>query len=117
MFIQIKHIIYLKSLWTWILYREFKRTKIKEYDFFISHSSKDSFSVQKLIVYENQQGNNVFCDWISDADYLKRNLMCDATLRVIEKDYFNQKHLFLLNQRIQKILYGVNMSWIIFATR
>ena len=41
-----------------------KEQKIKEYDFFISHSSKDSFSVQKLIMYENQQGNNVFCDWI-----------------------------------------------------
>ncbi len=36
-------------------------------------------------MYENQQGNNVFCDWISNVDYLKRNQMCDATLRVIEK--------------------------------
>lgn len=27
---------------------------------------------------------NVFCDWINDADYLKRKLVCKATLKVIE---------------------------------
>ena len=41
--------------------------------------------VQILIDYENKIGKNVFCDWINDADYLKRNLVCEATLRVIEK--------------------------------
>lgn len=79
-----------------------KEQKIKEYDFFISHSSKDSFSVQKLIVYENQQGNNVFCDWISDADYLKRNLMCDATLRVIEKRLLQSKALIFVESENSK---------------
>ncbi|WP_308698767.1 toll/interleukin-1 receptor domain-containing protein [uncultured Thomasclavelia sp.] len=62
-----------------------KEQKIKSYDFFISHSSKDSSAVQKLINYENQQGKNVFCDWINDVDYLKRHLLCDATLQVLEK--------------------------------
>lgn len=61
-----------------------KEQRIKEYDFFISHSYKDGAAVQKLIVEENSQGKNVFCDWINDADYLKRTLVCDATLRVIE---------------------------------
>lgn len=79
-----------------------KEQKIKEYDFFISHSSKDSFSVQKLIVYKNQQGNNVFCDWISDADYLKRNLMCDATLRVIEKRLLQSKALIFVESENSK---------------
>lgn len=79
-----------------------KEQKIKEYDFFISHSSKDSFSVQKLIVYENQQGNNVFCDWISDSDYLKRNLMCDATLRVIEKRLLQSKALIFVESENSK---------------
>ena len=32
-----------------------KEQKIKSYDFFISHSSKDSASVQKLIKYENNR--------------------------------------------------------------
>lgn len=62
-----------------------KEQKIKSYDFFISHSYKDSRVVQKLIEFENNQGNNIFCDWINDSDYLKRNLLCEATLNVIEK--------------------------------
>ena len=36
-------------------------SKEAAYDFFISHSSKDSASVQKLIQYENQKGK-YFCD-------------------------------------------------------
>lgn len=58
--------------------------KLKSFDYFISHSSKDGKIVQDLIIAENQQGKNVFCDWINDVDYLKRNLVCDATLKVIE---------------------------------
>ena len=62
-----------------------KEQKIKKYDYFISHSYKDSGYVQKLIEYENSLGKNVFCDWINDSDYLKRHLLCTATLSVIEK--------------------------------
>ena len=62
-----------------------REQKIKEYDFFISHSSKDSTCVQKLIRAENQDGKNIFCDWINDVDYLKRHLLCKATLKVLEK--------------------------------
>lgn len=58
--------------------------KLKSYDFFISHSSRDAIAVQKLITYLNKQGKNIYCDWIGDADYLKRHLVCDATLQVIE---------------------------------
>lgn len=62
-----------------------KEQKLKKYDFFISHSYKDSALVQKLIEHENLSGNDVFCDWINDSDYLKRHLLCSATLSVIEK--------------------------------
>lgn len=62
-----------------------KEQKIKWYDYFISHSSRDFKTVQELIVYENKQGKNIFCDWINDVDYLKRDLLCEATLKVIEK--------------------------------
>lgn len=58
--------------------------KIKSYDFFISHSSKDSISVQKLIKYENSNNKNIYCDWINDDDYLKRHLLCEATLSVLK---------------------------------
>ncbi|PWM27325.1 MAG: hypothetical protein DBX48_03980 [Limosilactobacillus fermentum] len=62
-----------------------KEQKLKVYDYFISHSSKDWQEVQELIKMENQQGKNIFCDWINDIDYLKRHLLCAATLKVIEK--------------------------------
>ena len=62
-----------------------REQQIKEYDYFISHSSKDSTHVQKLIRAENQDGKNIFCDWINDVDYLKRHLLCKATLKVLEK--------------------------------
>lgn len=62
-----------------------REQQIKEYDYFISHSSKDSTHVQKLIRAENQDGKNIFCDWINDVDYLKRHLLCEATLKVLEK--------------------------------
>lgn len=61
-----------------------KEQKVKEYKYFISHSSSDAESVQKLIDFENEQGNLVFCDWINDSDYLKRSLLCESTLKVIE---------------------------------
>ncbi|MCD8179856.1 MAG: toll/interleukin-1 receptor domain-containing protein [Firmicutes bacterium] len=62
-----------------------KEQGIKRYDFFISHSYKDGLLVQKLIQHENSDGKDVFCDWINDSDYLKRHLLCEATLKVIEK--------------------------------
>lgn len=73
-----------------------KEQKFKEYDFFISHSSKDSFSVQELIRVENQLGKNIFCDWINDVDYLKRHLVCTATLNVIEKRLEQAKALIFV---------------------
>lgn len=73
-----------------------KEQKIKSFDYFISHSSKDSKEVQKLIYVENQQGKNVFCDWINDIDYLKRHLLCAATLKVIEERMKQSKALIFV---------------------
>lgn len=76
-----------------------REQKIKEYDYFISHSSKDSSSVQKLIFFENQHDKNIFCDWINDVDYLKRHLVCEATLQVIQKRLEQSKALiFVLSE-------------------
>lgn len=76
-----------------------KEQKIKVFDFFISHSSKDSAAVQKIIIFENQQGNNVFCDWINDVDYLKRHLVCDATLKVLEKRLEQSKAMIFVHSK------------------
>lgn len=73
-----------------------KEQKIKSYDFFISHSYKDGTSVQKLIQYENKNNKNIFCDWINDSDYLKRHLLCEATLKVLEKRLEQSKYLLFV---------------------
>ncbi len=73
-----------------------KYQKLKQYDYFISHSSKDREAVQSLIIYENQRNKNVFCDWINDVDYLKRHLICDATLKVLEKRMEQSKALIFV---------------------
>ncbi len=62
-----------------------KEQRLKKYDFFISHSSMDSVAVQRAIKILNSQNKNVYCDWISDTDYLKRHLVGDATKKVIEE--------------------------------
>ncbi len=74
-----------------------KEQKIKNFDYFISHSYIDSSSVQKIILYENNNGKNIFCDWINDSDYLKRNLLCDATLKVLEKRLEQSKCLLFVD--------------------
>jgi len=80
--------------------------KIKNYDFFISHSSKDSLAVQKLISYENKHGKNVFCDWINDVDYLKRHLLCEATLNVLEARLKQSKAMIFVSSKN-----SVNSVW------
>lgn len=79
-----------------------KEQKIKKFDFFISHSSRDSLAVQKLIIYENKQGKNIFCDWINDSDYLKRNLVCNATLSVLEKRLEQSEAIIFVDSRNSK---------------
>ena len=74
-----------------------KEQKVKVFDYFISHSYIDSNSVQKLISYENSIGKNIFCDWICDSDYLKRNLLCDATLNVLKKRLEQSKCLLFVD--------------------
>lgn len=62
-----------------------KEQKIKTYDYFISHSSADFKEIQHLILELNKGKRNVYCDWVNDNDYLKRNLVGLATKTVIEK--------------------------------
>jgi len=78
----------------------------KNYDYFISHSSKDSKLVQNLILHLNSKGKNVYCDWISDSDYLKRDLVREATLKVIEKRLEQSKSVLFVNSN-----YSIESIW------
>ena len=79
-----------------------KEQAIKEFDYFISHSSRDKEAVQQLIIEENRINKNIFCDWINDVDYLKRHLICEATLKVIEKRLEQSKSLIFVVSETSK---------------
>ncbi len=89
-----------------------KEQKIKNYDYFISHSSSDFLVVQDLIYTLNDKGKNIYCDWINDADYLKRNLVCNATLEVIKKRLEQSKAVIFVDslnsRRSQWVKYELN---------
>lgn len=74
-----------------------KDQKIKSYDYFISHSSKDHVIVQKLIELLNERNKNVYCDWKADSDYLKRALVCEATKNVIKKRIEQSKNIIFVD--------------------
>lgn len=103
--------------------------RLKSYDYFISHSSIDYENVQKLIYELNNKRKNVYCDWINDTDYLKRKLVCDATLMVIRKRIEQSKAIiwvesqessdsiwvkYELNyaQRLNKPIYCINRDYV-----
>ncbi|EET88942.1 conserved hypothetical protein [Clostridium carboxidivorans P7] len=73
-----------------------KEQKIKEYDFFISHSSADFVEVQNMIKALNHDKKNVYCDWINDTDYLKRHLVGNSTKAVIEKRLEQSKNVLFV---------------------
>lgn len=57
----------------------------KVYDVFISHSYKDTDIIKKIIKALNKHSLNIYCDWTSDNDFLKRELVSDYTKVVLKK--------------------------------
>ncbi|MBH0072231.1 toll/interleukin-1 receptor domain-containing protein [Pseudoalteromonas sp. NZS127] len=57
----------------------------KSFHVFISHSFRDTKLVKKLKSCLNMHGLTVYCDWTSDNDFLKRELLSDYTKMVLKK--------------------------------
>ncbi|OOE78086.1 hypothetical protein BZG72_15915, partial [Salinivibrio sp. PR6] len=57
----------------------------KKFHAFISHSYKDSDLVRQVKSILNNHDLSVYCDWTSDNDFLKRNLVSDYTKMVLKK--------------------------------
>ncbi|MEZ9069658.1 toll/interleukin-1 receptor domain-containing protein [Vibrio atlanticus] len=57
----------------------------KKFHVFISHSYKDSDLVRQVKSCLNNHDLSVYCDWTSDNDFLKRNLVSDYTKMVLKK--------------------------------
>jgi len=69
----------------------------KEFDLFISHSCKDTILVKKLISELDTNGFRIYCDWISDHDFLKRKLVSEYT-EVVLKERIEQSSKVLFIQ-------------------
>lgn len=61
-----------------------QKSKKLRHAIFFSYSSVDYNEIQHLIGELNRGKKNVYCDWINDNDYLKRNLVGLASRTVIE---------------------------------
>lgn len=57
----------------------------KSYDLFISHSFEDNELVRKIIKYLNKSNLNIYCDWLSDNDFLKRKYASDYTKMILKR--------------------------------
>ncbi|GIP50030.1 hypothetical protein J53TS2_36210 [Paenibacillus sp. J53TS2] len=65
----------------------------KVYDVFISHSYKDSNIIKKLIRAFNKHSLNIYCDWTSDSDFLKRELVSEYTKVILKKRLEQSKNV------------------------
>ena len=65
----------------------------KVYDVFISHSYKDSSLIKKLIRAFNKHSLNIYCDWTSDSDFLKRELVSEYTKVILKKRLEQSKNV------------------------
>lgn len=69
----------------------------QKFDFFISHSYKDNKLVTELKNELNNHNLSIYCDWTSDNDFLKRNLVSEYT-EIVLKERINQSNLILFLQ-------------------
>ena len=85
----------------------------KAFDLFISHSYKDNKLVNKWVSEFNKHGLHIYCDWTSDNDFLKRELVSEFT-EVVLKERISQssKVLFLQTENSVDIDREVLSPWV-----
>lgn len=71
----------------------------KIFHVFISHSYRDSDLVRQVKSSLNNHGLSVYCDWTSDNDFLKRNLVSDYTKMVLKKRIEQSKCIVFLQTK------------------
>lgn len=71
----------------------------KTFHVFISHSYQDSSLVKQVKSCLNNHGLSVYCDWTSDNDFLKRNLVSDYTKMVLKKRIEQSKCIVFLQTK------------------
>lgn len=81
----------------------------KVYDVFISHSYKDSAFIKKIMKAFNKHFLNVYCDWTSDNDFLKRELVSEYTRVVLQKRLEQSRNLVFV-----KTKNSIESDWVNF---
>lgn len=71
----------------------------KKFHAFISHSYRDFDLVRQVKSSLNNHGLNVYCDWMSDNDFLKRHLVSDYTRMVLKKRIDQSKCIIFLQTK------------------
>lgn len=74
----------------------------KRYDIFISHSFQDASIVTELKEQLNHHNFNIYYDWSSDNDFLKRELISPYTTEVLKKR-IEQSNIVLFIQTTKSI--------------
>ncbi|MDD1016070.1 toll/interleukin-1 receptor domain-containing protein [Pseudomonas rubra] len=85
----------------------------KVFDLFISHSYKDNDLVRRLLPVLNENGFNIYCDWTSDNDFLRRELVSEYTEAVIKvRIEQSARVLFLQTEKSVNENGGVLSPWV-----
>lgn len=71
----------------------------KSYDYFISHKVEDKEYVFKLKAAIEKHGKSIYCDWIEDSDFLKRNYISDYTKEVLRIRLQQSKNFIYLSSK------------------
>lgn len=82
---------------------------VKNYDLFISHSSKDREFVLLVVKKANSQGLTCYVDWTSDNEFLKRSMVSDYTKEVLKVRMKQSKYLLYLSSDRSR-----NSEWVSF---
>lgn len=69
--------------------------RLKEFDVFISHNSKDEDKIVSFFKALNSLGYVAYIDWVNDKYDLKRE-WCNATTAQVIKERIKQSHVFIL---------------------
>lgn len=81
----------------------------KRYDFFVSHSVVNRSQVLDVMEILNEKKCSAYCDWTSDNDFLKRELVSDYTKMVLKKRLDQSEKLILLKSK-----HSLESEWVRF---
>ena len=85
----------------------------KSFDYFISHSFMDNDLVIIIKKHFNKLNYHIYCDWLSDTDFLKRKYAGEYTKIILKKRIEQSKKiLFLRTNNVQDEMNNYFSEWV-----